>query len=379
MIKSRDILYPYIFNLLEKLVDDDLLGQIESNITEDKQDLLLTSMQCIQEFADTIQTSYVNDGYFGNFSELVDILNTAKPLYTPFINLERPIKFCQYANNINNFDQDWDNIAIDETRFTTFSDINPSGYEKCYFYENNESQDNSIIFFIKTCEPTFDDNSIFIFLLLLHFLSNENLDYTNNFIVIKNSNNVTKSKSEAYLKLHLLISGNFYHEIKLASEHNNVNIKEKLEPEHTLQQFDDSLIILSEYNSRKEVLNKFLSIYQLIENFMFKYPLVKLNSNNNGQMFSIRDFKDMYERVSDTELKSLNNLFKCTYEDSFENGELLSKLTNSFHNLVTDNTMTTADINNTLNSLGIKNRSGDAYTYERIDGFTANQKKLNGQ
>ncbi len=374
MIKSRDILYSYIFNLLENLVDDDILGQIENNITEEKQDLLLNSMQCIQEFSDTIQLAYINDGYFSEFNELVEILNTVKPLYTPLINLERPIKFCQYANYINNFEQEWENIEIDETKFTTFSDINPSRYDKCYFYENIESQDNSIIFFKNTCEPIFDNNSVFIFFLFLHFLSDKNLEYTNNFIVIKRSDLVTKSKAEAYLKLHLLTSGNFYHEIKLASERTNIDIKEKLEPEHTLQQFDDTLIILSEYNSRKEILNKFLSLYQIIENFMFKYPLVKLNINNNGHMFSIRNFKDMYDRVSDGELTSLNNLFSCSYNDTFQNGELLASLADSFNNLVTNDNDKT-DVNNALNSLGINLKNGNALTFDDIDGFTVNQKK----
>ncbi|MCU8468909.1 hypothetical protein OC513_14590, partial [Vibrio vulnificus] len=179
----------------------------------------------------------------------------------------------------------------------------------------------------------------------------------------------------AYLKLHLLASGYYYHDIKLASIRNKQNERNLLAPDHTLQQFDDSLIIISEYNSRREILNKFLSIYQLIENFMYKHPLVKLNENHNGEMFSIRNFKDMYERLGDSELNSLFNLLNSIYDDSFEGGILLSELASSFHNLARNGVMEKADIDDALNSLGIKQKSGTPYTYDILDGFSLPQRK----
>ncbi|PTO99949.1 hypothetical protein CWN88_16390 [Vibrio splendidus] len=372
MIKAKDTLYLFVISSLEELISEQLIEQIENNIEDSKQNLLLSSMQSIQELINTIELVYISDGgYFEDYSNIIDVLNDSKEIYEPYINLNRIILFCQYAKSVNKFDLDFDTLQIDETKFVTYSDIDIYGYDKCYFYENNEKLENSIIFFNIVSSPIFDSESSFLFFVLLHFLSKEGFEYKNNFIVVKDEEDVTKSKSEAYLKLHLLTSGHHYHEVKTASERNNISIKNKLEPRHTLQQFDDNLIILSEYNSRKEILNKFISIYQIIENFMFKYPLVKLNANNNGEMFSIRSFKDMYDRVSDNEITSLQNFLKSTYDDSFESGELLSHLTNSFHSLITEE----AGIDNALNSLGINNKNGTPITYNYLNNLTSNQKK----
>ncbi|EHU4848182.1 hypothetical protein ACCH70_004596 [Vibrio vulnificus] len=377
MKSAKEILYVYAVESLESLIKTDVLDKIEQNITEDNLDLLLSSMQYIKTYIDELENSYLDEeGYFNNFNEISEVLKNAKSLFQPFVNnIDRIITFCQYASNIVKFDLNLDDIEIDKEMFKTFSDIKVSGYKKCYFYENTDIKENSVIFFENSCPPDFDNDSIFIFLLFLSFLSDDNLTYTNNFIVIKDIANVTKSKSEAYLKLHLLASGYYYHDIKLASIRNKQNERNLLAPDHTLQQFDDSLIIISEYNSRREILNKFLSIYQLIENFMYKHPLVKLNENHNGEMFSIRNFKDMYERLGDSELNSLFNLLNSIYDDSFEGGILLSELASSFHNLARNGVMEKADIDDALNSLGIKQKSGTPYTYDILDGFSLPQRK----
>ncbi|EHT4939868.1 hypothetical protein [Vibrio vulnificus] len=377
MKSAKEILYIYTVESLESLIKTDVLDKIEEKIIDDNLDVLLSSMQYITKCIDELENAYLDDdGYFDNFNEISEVLKNAKPLFQPFVNnIDRIITFCQYASNIVKFDLNLDDIEIDKEMFKTFSDINLPGYKKCYFHENTDIKENSVIFFENSCPPEFNNDSIFIFLLFLSFLSDKNLTYTNNFIVIKDIENVTKSKSEAYLKLHLLASGYYYHDIRLASIRNKQHEKNLLAPEHTLQQFDDSLIIISEYNSRREILNKFLSIYQLIENFMYKHPLVKLNENHNGEMFSIRNFKDMYERIGDSELNSLFNLLNSIYDDSFESGTLLSELASSFHNLVSNGVMEKADIDHALKSLGIKQKSGTLYTYDILDGFSAPQRK----
>jgi len=76
------------------------------------------------------------------------------------------------------------------------------------------------------------------------------------------------------------------------------------------QQFNESILILSEYHSRKEILNKFLSLYHVIESFMYKIPIAKLGSNNAGKMFSIRDFRALYRNVANNELNSIKEIFK---------------------------------------------------------------------
>lgn len=81
--------------------------------------------------------------------------------------------------------------------------------------------------------------------------------------------------------------------------------------EKSFNQFDESLIIISEINDRKDILGKFMNIYHVIESFMNKVPLVYLSNNNNGNVFKLRDFKRLYGNISKSELNSIINLFKC--------------------------------------------------------------------
>jgi hypothetical protein len=95
-------------------------------------------------------------------------------------------------------------------------------------------------------------------------------------------------------------------------------------PSMSYAQFDDVINILGEYNNRQDTLAKYLSIFHIIENFMFKFPIVKLERSSGGQMFSIRDFKRLYKSVDVNEQKAVTNLFNNSFKLPF-NGETLNK------------------------------------------------------
>ncbi|EMI4281994.1 hypothetical protein V6445_004742 [Vibrio vulnificus] len=155
MKSAKEILYVYAVESLESLIKTDVLDKIEQNITEDNLDLLLSSMQYIKTYIDELENSYLDEeGYFNNFNEISEVLKNAKSLFQPFVNnIDRIITFCQYASNIVKFDLNLDDIEIDKEMFKTFSDIKVSGYKKCYFYENTDIKENSVIFFENSCPP----------------------------------------------------------------------------------------------------------------------------------------------------------------------------------------------------------------------------------
>ena len=83
-------------------------------------------------------------------------------------------------------------------------------------------------------------------------------------------------------------------------------------------QFGEVVQIMGEYVERRDVLSKYLSIYHVIESFMFKYPIVKLERSRNGVMFSIRDFKSLYKAVETNELDAVYSLMKVTFDLPFD-------------------------------------------------------------
>ncbi|EHY0973341.1 hypothetical protein K2B97_004537, partial [Vibrio parahaemolyticus] len=126
--------------------------------------------------------------------------------------------------------------------------------------------------------------------------------------------------------------------------------------------------ILSEYNSRKEILNKYLSLYHGVENFVYRLPIVKLTESNNGKMFSVRDFHLLYSSIDDKELPSLISFFKEVYSKDRDGGIYLNNLHDSFKNGISPTFLNTA-----LKELQIKNAKNVYFNYNML--IAANNKQ----
>ena len=58
---------------------------------------------------------------------------------------------------------------------------------------------------------------------------------------------------------------------------------------------------------------KYLTLYHVFENFMFKLPIVWLETAQGGRMFSIRDFRRLYKEVETSELNALKRFFSVAF------------------------------------------------------------------
>lgn len=118
----------------------------------------------------------------------------------------------------------------------------------------------------------------------------------------------------AFVELHLAMAGLPTHSPKLVIRMPSVVDKDSIRPESAYRQWSDVLLVLSEYNSRRELLLKYLTIYHVVESLMFKMPIVELEQKKNGAMFSIRDFRRLYDSVSVKELPALEKVFAMAFE-----------------------------------------------------------------
>lgn len=116
------------------------------------------------------------------------------------------------------------------------------------------------------------------------------------------------------LKLHMVSMGEKINKVtSYPAKPVNSSIN-KFDPALNYAQFVEVVGILGEYVERDDALSKFLSIYHVVENFMFRFPIVKLERSNNGAMFSIRDFKRLYKGVDVNELNALEDLVKTAFQ-----------------------------------------------------------------
>jgi hypothetical protein len=119
---------------------------------------------------------------------------------------------------------------------------------------------------------------------------------------------------EGFAKLLLLASGKPVHSPRNYSTPPHIIDIDCIRAGTPYQQLTDVFYVMSEYNSRPDLLAKYLSIYHVVENFMFKLPIVKLERARNGEMFSIRDFKRLYEELDIREMNALKKLMTVVFD-----------------------------------------------------------------
>jgi hypothetical protein len=158
---------------------------------------------------------------------------------------------------------------------------------------------------------------------------------------------------DAFVRLVILASGQAVHRPKSYVLPPRVIDRDCIRAGTPYHQLNDVIYVLSEYNSRQEVLTKYLTLYHVIENFMFKLPIVELEHQQGGRMFSIRDFKRLYKQIDDSELSSLKRLFSVTLQVQAMSGNTFEQhIIDRWNSLVPG--VATADIEKALGALDIK-------------------------
>ena len=151
--------------------------------------------------------------------------------------------------------------------------------------------------------------------LLLHLISKVGVNASilkpnNKYVLIKSDVAKKKLTTQACVCLHLVKGGMSFHSPYEYNDKPNVLTIRRIVSGRPYQQFNDSLLILSEYNSQKDILDKYLRLYHVVENFMYKSPIVTIERDTSKKMFSIRDFQRIYENIKGGELDILKDLFK---------------------------------------------------------------------
>ncbi|MGG1593954.1 hypothetical protein [Terribacillus saccharophilus] len=84
------------------------------------------------------------------------------------------------------------------------------------------------------------------------------------------------------------------------------------------QQFNDVIYILSEYNEQQNILDKYLKMYQVIENFMYRSTICKLVNGSSPNMFSIRQFQNLFKKIDGKELDALSGFVSTILDKSYD-------------------------------------------------------------
>ncbi|WP_375739334.1 hypothetical protein [Pseudomonas boanensis] len=174
-----------------------------------------------------------------------------------------------------------------------------------------------------------------------------------------------KGNAISLLKIYMLTEGKKTTktiEYLAAPKNSSIN---SYDPQLNYAQFSEVVQIMGEYVDRKDVLSKYLSIYHVIENFMFKYPIVKLERSRNGAMFSIREFKSLYKAVETNELDAVKSLMRASFPLQFSASSIGNEVHSLWQAFLARHAAKLVDIDEFLNKLDVSRNSAT-----EINSFT---------
>ena len=140
-------------------------------------------------------------------------------------------------------------------------------------------------------------------------------------LIKKSTPAISDAGVEAFCCLSLLSVGRPVHVPRIYDLPPRLIDCDRLQAGVAYNQMNEIMYVLSEYNSHKQLLSKYLTLYHVVENFMYRMPIAKLEQAQGGTMFSIRDFQRLYKEVEEKELPAIRKLFAAVAKIEYESGK----------------------------------------------------------
>jgi len=213
----------------------------------------------------------------------------------------------------------------------------------------------------KFLTPFYDDEKKYYASILLALNQNwDDLNKTNQFWFFIPNCEIVENNLESFIQFILLTNGKIFHN-PIETQKNQFlssDIKDILDCNiKSFNQYQESAYILSEYNHTKDILLKYLLLYHIIENFMYRRPIAEMATTK----LIIRDFKSLYKKVNDSEEKTLKELLNKIKN---ENIITTTKIEDYFNGNITSfkNELINEDeINEILSKITLQNLNGIKY------------------
>lgn len=203
------------------------------------------------------------------------------------------------------------------------SDTFPQNYSICNLSSNDLDDlstfkiipnNNNPIFLIRELFDINDFNKQTMLYFAKSLLDNwENIDYSAHDVTVFIPNctdPIDTIMLIPFLKLIIIADGEKFHNHITPNRRNFLAplLRNSIScPAKNYDQYNESIYILSEYNNSNDLLQKYLLLYTVIENFMYRKPIADLLRRHTG--FTLRNFKELYKKVEKSEEDVLKKLF----------------------------------------------------------------------
>ncbi|QNJ98999.1 hypothetical protein [Constantimarinum furrinae] len=383
-MELKNIIYNNLIHLVFELTSngsqfEEFYNSLE---TEDKRNELLGLSDEIDNELKAIKKSKLEAKVHSDFDNLIGLLNTFKNNFNEFPSkrISESIVIIYLINYLNEALDEEVNLEeeIDISAFS-FVKLSKEINQRNFAFHDLVDLKNSLVLVdlgnTDLMNEYFTQNPLSKELIIQLISKIGEIDKElelSQFVLVDKDVENSANQIWSFVTLHVVKNGKLIHNPYSYQQIPTISNSRKIKQEIKYQQFDDSILILSEYNHQTDILDKYLRIYHLLENFMYKYPLSNLERKYDGRVFSIRDFQKMNDLVSNGELKSLKNLFneivKNDYEAGIKFSDFIFQKWNGLHpNHIDDK----VKIDTLLSELRVK-MTYDSVEENSIGGFFAN-------
>ncbi|MGC4100191.1 hypothetical protein [Ferruginibacter sp.] len=316
------IFYDILIGLLKNIVDSRPSIVYYNGLNKDQQDSFVTLVDPLQDFLIELKRHRDAGEIFEDFDTLNDRIVAFYDEFPTFPNLrlnqlKKSIIICKRTASLIN------NRSINPANYSLIpiaDKIKPFNY---LFYSSTirsstmifclQQNSNQEILEFQNFIDEIPDKQAPILLYILSKLGGKAPLLNEQYILIHNSHKKDLKKIISLLKLSAVCDGKTIHTPFEITRNPQIIGRSSMHLSNSYPQFLDLINILSEYNYEKDILNKYLRLYHVIENFMYKIPIVGLMNATGGNMFSIRNFKNLYSRVDKNENAALEGFIKIVF------------------------------------------------------------------
>ncbi len=326
-MKKYDILYDWPISEITRMADSEEANTFFEGLASKKDEFLLIAEE-LRAAGEALSAKKVAREYLpeDEWSKLIKSLEAFELGFPGFpdSSLCKFRLFCLIATKLTAPGPELDENEVNGHQFD-FRVMDPELPLIWFAKENGARFEDSIaIFSLSKFEPRGDGEPSpfqlaleaatlspqFIF-ALLGSLVDFRPDPTKQIYSIKNvTDSIQREAAEAFARLSVVSSGLAVHAPRVYPHELRIIDQDVIRAGISYHQMNDVIDVISEYNERKDTLAKYLTIYHVFENFMFKAPLVAIERGRGGSMFSIRDFRRLYGEVERREIDVLKKLFE---------------------------------------------------------------------
>lgn len=348
-IKVIDSLYVEV----QKIIND--IAELGPNIEEGSQGLLASLFQKIGTQGETIEEK---------ITILTDVMKSLCALEVGeyklgTINLMVEILSVLIDNSMQS--EDWEQEIAKYEDYYVYENSVCADYGSVY-YQNGNDDGNGILMLVCT-----DIEQVRTFLekeknmlqeLLLLTLKHIDLKKQYDVLLLapKELDGEAQKRRIEFAKLNAVLNGKVFKNVPKYSR-TMPAVAVTFDNDIQYEQFSEIVDVMNEYNLQEYTLEKFLRIYQVIENFMFKNLICVFCKDRSYQKLTVRDFKDISVEMGKSEEAAMQSFLDAAGKIAINSITLEDALYSNWISLIENDLQNKIMMNKAIQILGVKTKN----------------------